>query len=91
MEMEGGVAAEGVSECGDDQVLEFEGEPEAEAGRRNTVKVQDPQLPSEEEVKCHELTHLPYRSWCSHCARENGRANNPPETEQRPEDSRGAR
>ena len=72
--MEGGVAAEGGSERGDDQVQEFEGEPEAEAGRRNLVKVQDPQLPSEEEVKCHELTHLPYRSWCSHCVRGKGRA-----------------
>ena len=65
--------AEGGSECGDDQIQEFEGEPEAEAGRRNPVKVQDPQLPSE-EVKCHELTHLPYRSWCSHCVRLKGRA-----------------
>ena len=74
MATEGGVAAEGGSECGDDQALEFEGEPEAEAGRRNPLKVQDPQLPSEEEVKCHELTHLPYRSWCSHCVRGKGKA-----------------
>ena len=73
LEMEGGVAAEGGSECGDDQALEFEGEPEAEAGRRNPVKVQDPQLPSEEEVKCHELTHLPYRSGCSHCVSGKGK------------------
>ena len=72
--MEGGVAAEGGSECGDDQALEFEGVLEAEAGRRNVVKVQDPLLPSEEEVMRHELTHLPYRSWCSHCVREKGRA-----------------
>ena len=52
LEMEGGVAAEGGSECGDDQVQEFEGELEAEAGWRNPVKVQDPLLPNEEEVKC---------------------------------------
>ena len=64
----------GAARCGDDQALEFEGEPEAEAGRRNPVKVQDPQLPSEEEVKCHELTHLPCRSWCSHCVSGKGRA-----------------
>ena len=38
------------------------------------MKVQDPQLPSEEEVKCHELTHLPHRSWCSHYVRGKGRA-----------------
>ena len=81
----------GGSECGDDQALEFEGEPEAETGPRNPVKVQDPQLPSEEEVKCHELTHLPYRSWCSHCVRGKGRAIDHRKTEQRPEDSRGAR
>ena len=74
LEMEGGVAAEGGSACGDDHVQEFQGEPEAEAGRRNPIKVQDPLLPSEEEVKCHELTHLPCRSWCSHCVRRKGRA-----------------
>ena len=65
---------EGSSECGDVQALEFEGEPEAETGQRNPVKVQDPQLRSEEEVKFHELTHLPYRSCCSHCVRGKGRA-----------------
>ena len=65
LEMEDGVAADEGSACRDDQALEFEGEPEAEAGRRNPVKVQDPQLPSEEEVKFHELT----RSWCSHFVR----------------------
>ena len=42
--MEGGVVAEGDSECGDAQAMKFE-EQEAEAGRRNPVKVQDPQLP----------------------------------------------
>ena len=47
LEMEGGVAAEGGSECGTTSFQEFEGEPEAEVGRRNSVKVQDPQLPSE--------------------------------------------
>ena len=73
-----------------DQALEFEGELEAEAGQRNPVKVQDPQLPSEEEVRCHELTHLPYLSWCSLREGE-GQGHRPPETEQRPEDSRGAR
>ena len=25
--------------------------------------------PSEEEVRIHNRTHLPYRSWCPHCVR----------------------
>ena len=25
--------------------------------------------PSKEEVRIHNLTHLPYRSWCPHCVR----------------------
>ena len=41
--------------------------------------------------KCHELTHLPYRSWCSHCVRVKGKAIDHRKAEQRPEDSRGAR
>ena len=27
----------------------------------------DPEEPSAEERREHELTHLPYRSWCKHC------------------------
>ena len=26
-----------------------------------------PKLPSDAEVAAHNLTHLPYRSWCPHC------------------------
>ena len=37
------------------------------------MKVADLKLPSAEEVAEHELTHLPYRSWCSHCARGKGK------------------
>ena len=51
-----------------------EQEQGAEAGRRVPVKVQNPLLPSRAEVEEHELTHLPYRSWCSHCVRAKGRA-----------------
>ena len=29
--------------------------------------MQDPRMPSVEEVEEHEKTHLPYRSWCKHC------------------------
>ena len=33
-----------------------------------------PRLPSRQEVQEHELTHIPYRSWCVHCARGAGRS-----------------
>ena len=32
-----------------------------------------PVLPSEAEVEQHELTHLPFRSWCRHCVRAEGK------------------
>ena len=48
-------------------------EDEAENGQRHAKKIQDPKLPSEEEIKQHEITHLPYRSWCRHCVRGRGR------------------
>ena len=44
-----------------------------EAGERKAKKMQDPLLPSEAEVKDHEITHLPYRSLCRHCVRGRGR------------------
>ena len=28
--------------------------------------------PTVGEIAAHELTHLPYRSWCSHCVRGKG-------------------
>ena len=31
-------------------------------------------LPSRQEVQEHELTHIPYRSWCVHCVRGAGRS-----------------
>ena len=33
-----------------------------------------PRLPSRQEVQEHELTHIPYRSWCAHCVRGAGRS-----------------
>ena len=33
-----------------------------------------PRLPSRQEVQEHELTHIPYRSWCAHCVRGGGRS-----------------
>ena len=34
----------------------------------------DPGQPSKEEIAKHNITHLPYRSWCSHCVRGRGTA-----------------
>ena len=35
--------------------------------------MQDPKLPTKLEVEEHNLTHLPFRSWCRHCVRGRGR------------------
>ena len=37
-------------------------------------RVQDPKMPSQADVEQHNLTHLPYRSWCNHCIRWRGEA-----------------
>ena len=37
--------------------------------------------PTEKEVNEHNLTHLPFRTWCAHCIR--GKAKNPPHKRQR--------
>ena len=37
--------------------------------------VSQPERPSRREVQEHELTHIPFRSWCVHCMRGAGRAN----------------
>ena len=41
------------------------GADEAQLAKLGNVLV----LPSEAEVEQHELTHLPFRSWCRHCVR----------------------
>ena len=46
---------------------------EEDFGLRVPLKVADPKLPSAEEVEAHNLTHLPYRSWCPHCVRGKGK------------------
>ena len=40
-----------------------------EFGKRDFKKMQDPKLPSHEEIAEHDLSHLPYRSWCRHCVK----------------------
>ena len=32
-----------------------------------------PYTPSQREIEEHELTHIPYRSWCAHCVRARAR------------------
>ena len=32
--------------------------------------------PSQEEVNAHNVSHLPYRSWCPHCVRGKARRRN---------------
>ena len=60
--------------------VEKEGEedlelPEEEQfGMRNPRRMLDPKLPSQREVEEHNLTHLPYRNWCTHCVFGKGRA-----------------
>ena len=46
----------------DNQEQVFEEDEEIENGKREPRRMADPQLPDAEEVRCHELTHLPYRS-----------------------------
>ena len=47
-----------------------DGAQDQERGEAKTRK--DPGLPSAEEIKRHNVTHLPYRSWCAHCVRGRG-------------------
>ena len=44
-------------------------EDEVENGSRMGKKVQNPREPTEEERAQHQMTHLPYGSWCRHCVR----------------------
>ena len=54
---------------------EIEGE-EAEEEAEVPRKAREPSEPTDEERRRHEMTHLPFRSWCPHCVR--GRMANPP-------------
>ena len=41
---------------------------------RKPKKIADPRRPRKEEVEAHELTHVPYRSWCEVCVRGRGKS-----------------
>jgi hypothetical protein len=60
----------------EDEVIEegevLEGE-DVQQGERKTAKLNDTKEPSHEEGKAHEMTHLPFRSWCRHCIRGRGK------------------
>ena len=53
---------EGMKDC-----VDCDSDEEQESGKRATVKMNDPSMPSKAEREEHEKTHLPYRSWCRHC------------------------
>ena len=38
-----------------------------ELGSRKVVRKHDLRQPSQQEREEHEMTHLPFRSWCRHC------------------------
>ena len=64
----------------DEDELRADEEKEAEVPGREVRtdgaklrSILDPCLPSEAEVRRHALTHLPYRSWCPHCVRGQGK------------------
>ena len=63
---EGKIQVQGVE---DDQI-----EIEAEVCEEIRVpkKMQNPILPGKAEREMHELTHVPFRSWCEHCVRGRG-------------------
>ena len=50
-------------------------EPVPDEGQ-DARRVSRPNQPTTEEILQHEITHIPYRSWCQHCVR--GKCNNPP-------------
>ena len=69
---DGSVLEGGVEDAGG-EVAEEVLEDEVDKGVRKPVNMRDPKLPTEEERKEHEMTHLPYRSWCRHCVRGRGK------------------
>ena len=46
------------------------GDSEGESGEEEASRVKlypAPGEPTEQERRAHEVTHMPYRSWCKHC------------------------
>ena len=57
---------------GDEGTIEAD-EEEPDKGMRMTAQMNDPKDPSEQERREHEMSHLPFRSWCRHCVRGRGK------------------
>ena len=75
-----GMQGEPVEQDGDEEKeseMRFEepdeGNSDQEYGHRRVKNMLDPKLPSQAEVQQHNLTHMPYRSWCHHCVRGRGK------------------
>ena len=70
------VAVDGITENADemlaDKVEEEQGEEEDEEGQQPKV-IRSPKALTKAEREEHEATHLPFRSWCTHCLRGRGR------------------
>ena len=57
------------------ELEEIEAKEETTGGEdeaRGVKPVLDPKLPSAAEAREHQLTHLPYRSWCPVCGKNRG-------------------
>ena len=65
---------------------EIEEEAEGEEGRK-PVAMRAPVQVTRAEREEHELTHTPFRAWCSHCVR--GRGKNTPHLKKRGDEDRG--
>ena len=55
------------------EVKEEEALPEEDEEAVKARSAPQPRLPTAEERRLHDLTHIPFRSWCEHCQR--GKAN----------------
>ena len=51
---------------------EFEEELNADAHQAKPLPI--PAKPTPEMIAAHEFSHLPFRSWCSHCVRGRGKS-----------------
>ena len=49
------------------------GDEEQEEEHQKARAMASPDLPCRREVEDHNLTHIPFRSWCNHCLRWRGR------------------
>ena len=77
--------------CGDVELgsgdIDVDVEPSEDEGRRVPRKVAEPRMPTQVEIEEHNITHLPYRSWCIHCVRGRGEQAGHLRQEERPENA----